>query len=122
MTLAATALVQLGLHGGLPQKLMMKREEKDTGRKGKDNIHLCQIGNQLKMCAVMSWYLCKDKYQDIIAVFMKVFYVLVLGSFLLFKSTVLCSLHLVSFCSLQRPATDRQINRRVYFTSAVIIC
>lgn len=80
MILAATALVQLGLHGSVPQKMMMKRQEKDTGRKGKDNIHLCQIANQLKMGAIMSWYLRKDKYQDIIAVFMKVFYV---GYFLL---------------------------------------
>lgn len=49
MILAAAAVVQLGLHGSEPQKATTTREENDTGRKGKDNVHTCQIGKQLKL-------------------------------------------------------------------------
>lgn len=36
MILAAASLVQLRLHGSVPQRAMMIREEKDTGRKWRE--------------------------------------------------------------------------------------
>lgn len=46
MMLAAAALVQLGLHGSAPQIATMTKEEKNSGRKEKDNSHFCQIRKQ----------------------------------------------------------------------------
>lgn len=49
MILAAAFLVQLGLHGSVPRRVMMIREEKDTGRKAKETSQSFQIRNQLKI-------------------------------------------------------------------------
>ncbi len=53
MILAAASLVQLGVHGSVPQRAMMIQEE-DTGRKGKEEKtkqipNLAKVGNKLKI-------------------------------------------------------------------------